>query len=463
MDTDRAYLLGLIIGGGVFGNAEDVFRIHLPFKKWGSYTKNGERAKEIINDILKKISPTFRAIYGLTVQYETTQSGDWDILCEGDITSVKNDLAQYGIECEGEMRGNADISKIIDSLFDDNLKRRFIAGLVDTIGSMSPSHRRFTNEHQTVSLEFKGYNYKVICDLCNLLYSVGCIPDQITWNHPNIHCTNNPYYKQWNKGFKIRILLDQYANFGAFAFRAKAQALNENRSLQKETHSAERCEEREIHVTPSTVHPAENDLRLPNIIRNGHYLNSKHFCVVMGCEHAPYGKICECFSQLGNYVIPFPILCKDTFANIEKIIKNDELMANRKYSVHIAKVSALVAQYNNNISTLLYGTSSANGYPLNDVLQAVAYIIADDIELNGTRVKGSFENMLKTHLNDNSELCVEIHKPDLLTPLVIVGNGRAALVGAKNPEVYEKLVNRDPNNKYKLLVRKITEEDLRGE
>ena len=27
MDTDRAYLLGLIIGGGVFGNAEDVFRI----------------------------------------------------------------------------------------------------------------------------------------------------------------------------------------------------------------------------------------------------------------------------------------------------------------------------------------------------------------------------------------------------------------------------------------------------
>ena len=26
MDTDKAYLLGLIIGGGVFGNAEDVFK-----------------------------------------------------------------------------------------------------------------------------------------------------------------------------------------------------------------------------------------------------------------------------------------------------------------------------------------------------------------------------------------------------------------------------------------------------
>ena len=29
MNTDKAYILGLIIGGGVFGNAEDVFRIKL--------------------------------------------------------------------------------------------------------------------------------------------------------------------------------------------------------------------------------------------------------------------------------------------------------------------------------------------------------------------------------------------------------------------------------------------------
>jgi hypothetical protein len=48
MDTDKAYLLGLIIGGGVFGNAEDVFSIRLPYKKWGSYLENPQRAGEII-------------------------------------------------------------------------------------------------------------------------------------------------------------------------------------------------------------------------------------------------------------------------------------------------------------------------------------------------------------------------------------------------------------------------------
>lgn len=44
MNTDKAYILGLVIGGGVWGNAEDVFRIRLPFKQWGSYEVNPKRA-----------------------------------------------------------------------------------------------------------------------------------------------------------------------------------------------------------------------------------------------------------------------------------------------------------------------------------------------------------------------------------------------------------------------------------
>lgn len=51
MNTDKAYLLGLVIGGGIFGNAEDVFRIRLPYKKWGSYAENPQRAGQIAGDI----------------------------------------------------------------------------------------------------------------------------------------------------------------------------------------------------------------------------------------------------------------------------------------------------------------------------------------------------------------------------------------------------------------------------
>lgn len=150
MDTDKAYLLGLIIGGGVFGNAEDVFSIRLPYKKWGSYLENPQRAGEIAGDILRKVGQMFRAVYDLSVQYETTPGGTWTILCEGDTTAVKNDLMHYGIVCEGELRGSADISQVVSELVDDNLKRRFIAGLADTIGSMAKSQRRFTDEHEVL-------------------------------------------------------------------------------------------------------------------------------------------------------------------------------------------------------------------------------------------------------------------------------------------------------------------------
>ena len=344
MDTDKAYLLGLIIGGGVFGNAEDVFNIRLPYKKWGSYLENPQRAGEIAGDILRKVGQMFRAIYGLSVQYETTPGGTWTILCEGDTTAVKNDLMHYGIACEGELRGTADISQVVLELVDDNLKRRFIAGLADTIGSMAKSQRRFTDEHQIISFEIKGYNFKFVCELCRLLYSINCIPDQVNWNHPNIHCTSDSYYAQWNKGFKLRILLDQYAQFGAFAFRTKAETSNENRRLQREIHAAERCETRDMHFTPSTVHPAENDPRLPAVIRGGHFIHFRHFCTVMGCEHAPYCKIREQFEHIGELINPFPILHKDSYTQIENIIQADPLLFSRDYTTLNINARTLIEQ-----------------------------------------------------------------------------------------------------------------------
>ena len=37
------------------------------------------------------------------------------------------------------------------------------------------------------------------------------------------------------------------------------------------------------------------------------------------------------------------------------------------------------------------------------------------------------------------------------------------MIGAENPDVYKKLVTISPDNKYKVLVRNITEEDFGGD
>lgn len=460
MNTDKAYLLGLIIGGGIFGNAEDVLRIRLPYKKWGSYIANPERAGQIAGDILKRVGEIFRAIYNVSVQYETTPGGNWTILCEGDVSGIREDLKHYGIPCDGEIRGNADLGLLINELVDDNLKRRFIAGIADTIGSMAKSQRRFSDEHQIISIEIKGYNFKFVCDLCRLLYSINCIPDQVNWNHPNIHCPSDPYYRQWNKGFKLRILLDQYSKFGAFAFRTKAETSIANRSIQRQTHTAEKCEERDFHITPSAVHPAENDSRLPMQIRGGHYVHFRHFCAVLGCEHAPFRKINACLNNLDNMINPFPILSKVSHGEVEQIISDNQLMASRKYTTSNVLVSFLKTIYDDNNVALLYGNTIDSGYPISAIMQAVAYIVADETELHGKRPKGGYYQIIEKHIQDNPGIAVEVRVPELLTPMVIVGNGRGTLIGAKNPSVYHRLISRDSKNKYKILVRSITEEDL---
>lgn len=460
INTDKAYLLGLIIGGGFFGNAEDYFQIKLPYKKWGSIIDNPQRAGAIAKDIVTKVNAMFRAIYNLSVQYEATDKGNWTILCEGDTSPLKEDLQNLGIECEGELRGNVDLQPIIDLLVDDNLKRRFVAGLADTIGSMAKSQRRFTDEHQIISFEIKGYNFKFVCDLCRLLYSINTIPDQINWNHPNIHCTSNPYYKQWNKGFKLRILLDQYAEYGSFSFRTKAESSQENRKLQKETHKAEKCETRALSISASCVHPAEKDKRLPELIRDGHYIHCKHFCAVLGCEHAPYDLLQPYLDNIGDYISPFPILCKAPKNEIEQIISSDSLMSNREYQEVDWSVESLLKTFEEKEKTLMGGNAITSGYPLSEILKGIAYVIADDSELSGKRPKGPFLEVLKKHVMQNPQLKVTVKVPELLTPLVILGTKRGALIGAKNPDVYASLVTFGEDNPYKLVVRKITEEDL---
>lgn len=463
MDTDKAYLLGFIIGGGVFGSAEERLRIRLPYKQWGSYKTNPQRVSDITRDIMNVVNPLFKNIYNVTAYFEAAESGQWDILFDGDLSDLIEDLTSYGISCKGDLRTHVSINKLVESLVDDNFKRRFIAGLADTIGSTNPNHRRFSNEVQIISFELKGFNFAFVCDLCRLLYSVNCLPDQILWNHPNFHCANNPYYKQWTKGFKIRVQIDQFDKFGAVAFKTKAKSLKENRKMQHMAHDAVPCPDREIRANMSCIHPAENDKRLPDIIRGGHYLHNRHVCAVLGCEHAPYKAIKQLFSNAGSLVMPFPILCKDVFENIENIISANELLSKREYAIKCYEVNFFYEKFMSNPSSLLFGQDAETGYSIAEIMQGIAYIIADAKDLNGKRPKGNYMQLIEKHLYQNPHLSIEVRIPDLLTPLVIMGKGRGALIGAKNPHVYKQLVSISPDNEYKLIVRPIEERDLKHE
>lgn len=460
MNTDKAYILGLVIGGGVWGNAEDIFKIKLPFKQWGSYESNPQRAGEISKDIMRMVGPLFKAIYGISISYDTSIGGTWNILCEGDLSILKHELEEYGIACEGEIRKTADISKLALELIDDNLKRRFIAGLADTIGSMKTSHRRFNDDRQMVSFEISGFQFKFVCSLCKLLHHIGCYPDQVLWNHPNFHCGNNPYDKKWKKGFKIRVFLDQYEKFGAFAFASKAISAKENQALESKKNVAVPCESKGIKWTSITcVHCDENSQLLPDAIRGGHYLHNSHMCAVLNCEHAPYAAVRGILSQAEFFINPFPVLVKGPINEINEILRKDSILQNRVYQDVDIKIEEI---YEKTTYTLLYGDGKETGYPINQIKNAIAYLIAAQTgRLKGTRPIGRKDDIVKSYLSEYPEASISISVPDLLTVLIVRMGTYAAIVGANNPPVYKKLIQTCDENLYKIKIRAITEDDLK--
>lgn len=459
MDTDRAYILGLVIGGGIFGNTEDVFRIKLPFKQWGSYVANPQRAGQISQDVMRVVSPLFRTIYGITVSYDASESGIWNILCEGDLSILKNELEGYGIICEGEVRKTANINNIASKLVDDNLKRRFIAGLADTIGSTKSSHRRFNNDKQMISFEISGFSFGFVCSLCKLLHSIKCFPDQVLWNHPNFHCSLNPYDLKWKKGFKLRVYLDQYDKFGAFAFKSKAQSSKQNQMLEKEKNEGVPCYTREIKAPSITcVHPEENSQLLPLDIRGGHYLHNRHVCAVLKCDHAPYNEVKKLISNAEHYIIPFPVLVKGTKTEIEKIISQDDLLSKRKYTSRQISIADI---YEKNSNELLFEKERGSGYPVNKIILGIAFLLAAKSgNLNGYRPKGNKDDIIKSYIRQFPNATVTAEVPELLTPMVISLDNYAVLIGALNPKVYKKLIHIDQNNEYKVHISKITEKDM---
>ena len=137
-------------------------------------------------------------------------------------------------------------------------------------------------------------------------------------------------------------------------------------------------------------------------------------------------------------------------------------MAERVYSTYDFSLASLLDTYSGNSAALLFGKGEKTGYPITEILKAAAYILANDDELNGKRPKGKYVDLLRNKLESDSGITIQMRVPDLLTPLILSNGVRAALIGAKNPDVYEKLIVKDKDNPYKISVRKITEEDLRN-
>lgn len=441
VNTDQSYLLGLLVGGGILHG--QTLQIVLPYKKWGDLKINPSRAGNIAEDILSRLNPLWKSQYDMNVSYKI--GTNWKILSDSISEKLKNDLIKLGLPTEGELRCHANLAKLHTYLSTDEHKKNFITGLVDTIGSMATSHRRFVPDFQVISFEFKGNNFPLVKDVAKILMDIDCYPDQILWNHPNQHSGTCRYYKNWKKGFKIRVSLDEYILKGGFVFKSKKLSADSNKALQK-SGSNTTTKGKPVKISGRvTLHIDESSEWLPTQIRGGHFIHNLHFCDVLNLPTPDKFNLTNYLNDFYKYFCPFTCLTKGSYDEIHNIILSEEYLKKTKYNESTININNLLNIHNKGLNQLIYGNNNNNGFPITYVLQGIAYIIAASKQesIKGKRVLGNYIKLIEKY----NEFPIKISIPNKGTCLLVHNSKYAALVGYVNNDFNKTLIYKKEKNK----------------
>lgn len=437
LNTEKCYLLGLLIGGGILKS--NTLQIVMPYKKWGSLKINPSRGGDIAEDILRRMKPLWKEYYNADINYKI--DGEWKIIFENISQKLLDELKLLKLGGDGEFRDTADISELTKYFSNVEMVKSFIAGLVDTVGSLALSHRRFSDNFQIVSIEFKGKNFKLVSQVVNLLVGIGCIPDQILWNHPNQHSGSDRYYKSWKKGFKVRVSLDDYFLKGSFVFQAKQLSAIENKKIENKNVTVLGKESKIKGRT--SLHIDENCQWLPEGIRGLHFIHYTHFAEYFGIK-LPSSPV-SCVKNFEKYVSVFTILTKGTLLEIENIVKKEDYLNKTKFRFIKCNLPSLLKAFDKNRNALVFGNSEKDGFPINQILQGVAFIIASTCkkQIRGKRVLGNYVKLLRDNADCDESKNIKIGLPNVGTCLYVKNKKYATLIGYINDDFIKKHIKVD--------------------
>ncbi|WP_316814457.1 hypothetical protein [Pedobacter nyackensis] len=428
MNHIKAYLLGLLVGGGKIDVS--TFVIDLPFKKWGMDPK---RMNIIAADILIKICSNFNSTYSFNVTYEIGNN-KWLIkpINGADISPLIDDLVEYNLPTGGFLLNSVDLTKIKTQLTGVNVES-FLSGIFDTRASLTLSHRRFNDDAPVVSVEIPGStkNFKFVVQLCAWLTDLGSITDQILYNHPNQHSGSDPNYTGWKKGFKIRFLIKSFLTQHSFALQAKSTDINQIKKKQVKEEQLP-CYLRKLGaVNPISIHSQQGSAELPPEVRNKIFFHYHHFCAVLNCPHAPYSEIQKLVNNKEKLINFFPRLSKGDSDELEQVFLNmlNSSFPNKEISSSKYKIGTLI--------------DSEAFISFSGIDQGLAYLFST--ELNGKRHKGSMVLIIQGNLEQIVDV-MSIDK-DLDSPIFVSNpvNGRAficsSVINSLNQSLIKKRVN----------------------
>ena len=436
VDEPRAYILGLLVAGGTITPTS--FFIEMPFDQWGNDAKT---MNDISRNLITKTQKLFGDAYGIQCDFAISSKNCWRIkpinfdhqihsTLTDAIDVIKQDLKLLGLPEIGFLLDSADLLVCKEKL-SDAASKRFLTGIFDARASLTKSQRRFDDGNPMVSIEVPGstMNFKFVIQLCSWMTQIGSVTDQINFNHPSIHASDDPTYMSWRKGFKIRLAGKSFFENHSFGiapkgFDVKSLAEHQSAVVQKS------CVDRRVNPGERSIHIDLEAMDLPEEVRGKTFLHYLHICSQMGCPFAPTNEVQVAVSQFESHVSLLPICSKGTIEKIEKLF--DRIHGSIFPDSEIVQSVFSLAEVQARFSRIQYP----------EIEGALKFLAAD--EVFGNRYKGNGAKILSEKNQLNIELSVIDGGSSLDFPPIMMqrpSEGRAVLISSVASKVNKALLD----------------------
>lgn len=276
MNTEMAYMLGMILGNGEIqrGNQETTVTIDIPYKNL--YTDDLKDVSVYVKASIVDIRSIVEPLIGHNlIVTQSAHSTKLSFTKPNDEYVVREMIRLIGSgRHHSTMRMDSELFS-----FTIDQKKALLKGIADVTGYIRKSNIAFGQDGaHRVYIEIPG-NWFMVIDIANMLKDVDVPVQTIDFGHPNFRDGKLVKYNQgkpnfWKKEHQVKIFANEFLSIG-FNIQHKQEAL--------ERYSEELLEfidpvkthkfywEKSSRIQNKPIHPGENDPSLPVEIRGKHF------------------------------------------------------------------------------------------------------------------------------------------------------------------------------------------------
>ncbi len=276
MNTQMAYLIGMILGNGEVQRKPDATTITIELPHKNLIDDEGREVAVYVKSSLADIRGVIEPLLGHSLPIsETKKATQFSFTKPNEDYTMREILRFIG---NGVHHSTMTMNSELFGMTTDE-KKELLRGMADVTGYIRKSNIAFGQEgSHRVYIEIPG-NWQLVIDIANMLKDLDIPVQTIDFGHPNFRDSNlkkynegKPYY--WKKEHQVKIWANEFLPIG-FNIVHKQRALekyaDELLDFLDENKTHEFYWQKKTRKKEKPFHPMVNDVQLPESIRGKHY------------------------------------------------------------------------------------------------------------------------------------------------------------------------------------------------